>query len=690
MKKNYFFTLLLTLCFSVLSFGQDLLITGAFDGPNTGGTPKGIELYVANDIADLSIYGIGSANNGGGTDGEEFTFPSVAATAGTFIYVATEAPQFTAFFGFAPTYTDGSMGINGDDAVELFKNGSVVDTFGDIAKDGTGEAWDFVDGWAYRKDGTGPDDGFVLTNWTFSGTNQLEGGSTNAATNSPFPAGTYSAVASTTPEITATGDSESFDYFEGHGPSAEQSFTVMGTNLTADITVTIPTNFEISLTSGSGFGSSVMIPQTDGSASGIIYVRLSAGLSADTYTGDITASSAGATDLTGTFEGIVSPADPQFTVTAFLDDFNYVISAGLPSAEQTFNVEGLFLTADLIITAPTNFEVSLASGASFGSSVNVSPISGTITETMVYIRLKSGLTAGNYSGDIILSSTSVVDKSISVNGNAYGAPTNSMIITGAYDGNLSGGTPKGIELYVLKDIADLSLFGVSSVSNGGGSTAGNIEYYFEAGTAKAGTFIYISTEETNFTTFFGMAPTYTTGTVGINGDDSIELYENGQIIDVFGTVDCDPNNDGTTCPEWDYLDGWAYRKSNTGPEGTIFTHSNWTYSGANQLEGGTNNATSDVPFPIGTYTNTTASTIDNSIEGFATYPNPITDKRFTIITNSSDVKQISIFNVLGKKVLTTNFSGSKKSINVSTINSGIYILKVTESGKTATKKLVIR
>ena len=31
------------------------------------------------------------------------------------------------------------MGINGDDAVELFHNGTVIDTFGDINTDGNGE-----------------------------------------------------------------------------------------------------------------------------------------------------------------------------------------------------------------------------------------------------------------------------------------------------------------------------------------------------------------------------------------------------------------------------------------------------------------------------------------------------------------------------------------------------------------------
>ena len=77
MKKFYTgisLTLLLTLLFFSPSKAQ-LTLTAAFDGPLTGGIPKGIEIYVSEDIPDLSIYGVGSANNGGGTDGQEFTFP---------------------------------------------------------------------------------------------------------------------------------------------------------------------------------------------------------------------------------------------------------------------------------------------------------------------------------------------------------------------------------------------------------------------------------------------------------------------------------------------------------------------------------------------------------------------------------------------------------------------------------------
>ena len=135
---------------------NDLVISGVIDGPLSGGVPKAVELFVVNDIADLSAYGVGSANNGGGTDGEEFTFPTgVSASAGTYIYVASEIDGFTAFFGSAPDYDSSSMGINGDDAIELFKDGSVIDTFGDINTDGNGTAWEYLDGWAYRTESQG-------------------------------------------------------------------------------------------------------------------------------------------------------------------------------------------------------------------------------------------------------------------------------------------------------------------------------------------------------------------------------------------------------------------------------------------------------------------------------------------------------------------------------------------------------
>ena len=50
--------------------------------------------------------------------------------------------------------TGGAATINGDDAIELFNNGSVVDTYGQIDVNGDGTPWDYTDGWAYRNNGT--------------------------------------------------------------------------------------------------------------------------------------------------------------------------------------------------------------------------------------------------------------------------------------------------------------------------------------------------------------------------------------------------------------------------------------------------------------------------------------------------------------------------------------------------------
>ncbi len=169
---------------------NDLMITGVYDGPLTGGIPKGIELYVINPIADLSDYGIGSATNGP-TDGEEFTFPAVSATAGQFIYVSSETTGFNTFFGFMPDYTDASMGINGDDPVELFFMGAVSDVYGAVGTDGTGEPWEYVDSWSYRNDCQSPSATFNIANWTVQGPGGLTGAASNGSATNPIPAGTY-------------------------------------------------------------------------------------------------------------------------------------------------------------------------------------------------------------------------------------------------------------------------------------------------------------------------------------------------------------------------------------------------------------------------------------------------------------------------------------------------------------------
>lgn len=178
-----------------LNVQASMIISGVYDGPLSGGVPKGVELYVMNDIADLSSYGLGGANNGGGSDGQEFTFPAVSVSAGQYLYVASETPGFTSFYGFAPNYTSSAMSINGDDAIELFENGSVVDLFGDIDidVDGSGQAWEYTDGWVYRNTGVSRSPVFSPGDWSYSGVNALDNAASNAIAVKPFPLATYAA-----------------------------------------------------------------------------------------------------------------------------------------------------------------------------------------------------------------------------------------------------------------------------------------------------------------------------------------------------------------------------------------------------------------------------------------------------------------------------------------------------------------
>lgn len=176
-----------------LTQATSLVITGVIDGPLALGRPKAVELYVLNDIDDLSIYGLGFANNGGGTDGMEFSFSTISASGGDFLYVASDFASFNNFFGYGPDAVTTAANINGDDAIELFRNETVVDVFGDIGVDGTGQPWEYLDGWAYRHNGASGNDSsaFMISEWYFSGINVLDGETNNATAAVPFPAGSF-------------------------------------------------------------------------------------------------------------------------------------------------------------------------------------------------------------------------------------------------------------------------------------------------------------------------------------------------------------------------------------------------------------------------------------------------------------------------------------------------------------------
>lgn len=153
-----------------------------WDGSGTNGG-KAIHVKAIKDIPDLSIYGVGIANNGGGTDGLEFTFPAISVEEGDDILLSREPATLTAYFDSCANEfehvieSNNSVSQNGDDAIELFRNEVVIETYGDPDVDGTGESWEYSGTWAFKSGGT----------WTAGILDCAAGSTTTLNSECPYP-----------------------------------------------------------------------------------------------------------------------------------------------------------------------------------------------------------------------------------------------------------------------------------------------------------------------------------------------------------------------------------------------------------------------------------------------------------------------------------------------------------------------
>ena len=80
--------------------------------------------------------------------------------------------------------------------------------------------------------------------------------------------------------------------------------------------------------------------------------------------------------------------------------------------------------------------------------------------------------------------------------------------------------------------------------------------------------------------------------------------------------------------------------------------------------------------------------VGNSIDGLSFYPNPVSNGKIYITSKSALDKEITIFDVLGKKVLQTVLNS--KELNISNLSPGVYIIKIKEDDITATRKLIVK
>ncbi|MBI3260134.1 MAG: choice-of-anchor D domain-containing protein, partial [Ignavibacteriae bacterium] len=257
-----------------------------------------------------------------------------------------------------------------------------------------------------------------------------------------------------TPIIYTTANLSTFTTTVGT-PSSAQSFTISGQYLTGNISLSAPSSFEISISSGSGYGSSLNLTPISGSvATTSIYVRYNPS-AAGQHSGNISCTSSGATTQNVAVNGTTGvPAPVIITSVSVLNAFT--TNAGTPSSSVGFTVNGNDLTANLVVTAPSEFEVSTSSNSGFGSSVSFTPSSGKVNNQTVYVRYNPAA-SGSHSGNVVCSSTGAASKNVAVSGNSTGNPI-PTIVTSVSSLNAFAttvGTPSSVQNFTVSG-SDLS------------------------------------------------------------------------------------------------------------------------------------------------------------------------------------------------------------------------------------------
>ncbi len=82
------------------------------------------------------------------------------------------------------------------------------------------------------------------------------------------------------------------------------------------------------------------------------------------------------------------------------------------------------------------------------------------------------------------------------------------------------------------------------------------------------------------------------------------------------------------------------------------------------------------------------STVDAMVLDMRIYPNPSNGSYVTIQTPVNGVKYVEVFDITGKRLINTTLSAD--TLNVSSMSSGMYLVKVTVEGQSKTSKLMIR
>lgn len=225
------------------------------------------------------------------------------------------------------------------------------------------------------------------------------------------------------PQLTLTPTELSgFQYTFGEGPSQSLSFAVTGSDLTANVSIAAPQDFEVATNAEGPFADNISLTPAEGLVDANVYVRMKSGLTIGSYAGDVTVTT-GTLNATVALSGtVLEDQSPVLNANpTALSGFTYDFEDGGPSEVASFLLGGDNLTNNVAVYPSESFEVS--TNVSFrpeNPAMVYIPYSGHFYDISIYVRMKAGLEGGTYNEQIYAVSEGADTLFINVSGTVTG------------------------------------------------------------------------------------------------------------------------------------------------------------------------------------------------------------------------------------------------------------------------------
>lgn len=579
---KYFYSIIITLLMSVIAFAQQPIITAIVDGDCSGGNPKVIEIYASGTV-DFALYSVENQSNANTTWVGTTSLAPLGVVTNGFVYLTTTGSAASLAAEFPGITTTNQLATNtannnGDDRVRLINAAmAVVDQYGAEGVDGTGEVWEYLDGFSKRVSGTGPDAVFNPANWTYNN-NSLDTFGTCQGGADTFQTimggiGTYSTTPNTSPTLSI------------QSPTTGSTLDSGNFNVTLSVT-----NFVVAASGGNGY----------------ITYQLDSNAAVDKFN---------TTPISFTN---VAPGAHTIAISLVNNTgaaLNPAVSTSI-NVIVSNNIQVQDIAALRAVTLPSSDIYTLSNEA-------------IITQTQSFRNQKwiqdasAAIVIDDPSGVVTTASTigdglsGISGRLNEFNGLLQFTPTTD---TGAPSSTGNAVTPQAVTIAMLN--ANPENFESEFVeiqnavfSNADGTTAfaNNVEQAFTVATAA-----------------YNMRPA--------SGASYIATVIPAGVTSIAGVILQRNNTEYTISPR------------NSGDISTLST-------------------------------DTTTKAV------FSIYPNPVKSGGFNVVSSSGEQVDITLYSVLGQEV--GSFRNVTSTINVNSLNAGVYIVKIAQGSSIETRKLIV-